>query len=146
MSVTKRIERLLLDRGVHPRKIKREISVACNVRYETVRQWFNGDIYQVGADYLITIADKWDGNFEWLRTGDGPMYRVRMEEDGPVYQLPPEKQAWLDLYDRTTEFERTLLVSELDRIRHAFRKPSGPSVKRGHNGAAVRIQESPVAS
>ncbi|ABC31021.1 predicted transcriptional regulator [Hahella chejuensis KCTC 2396] len=122
MSVTERIEQLLLERGVHRRQVKRKISNTCGVRYETVRQWFNGTIAEVGANYLLIIADKWDANFDWLYTGKGSMEKPKISEEAASY-LPEEKRAWLELFDNTSDVERAYMLNELKRFRKSIQNP-----------------------
>lgn len=72
MNVVDRIELLLRERGVPPRKVKRKVSEVCGVTYEAVRQWFAGTTEHIDIRYLELIAEHFRANLHWIRTGEGP--------------------------------------------------------------------------
>ena len=66
-----RVLDLLRARGLKDREIRRALSDACGITYQSVQQWFTGASKSIQAQHLATIAKTWGANLDWLVTGRG---------------------------------------------------------------------------
>lgn len=89
-TMIERIEKLALDAGVQPRKVRRTLAEICGVSYQAVASWFTGpnnpemvNVEKIAAHYQV--------HREWIETGTGPKSR---DEDSvrPVraFSCPPQ--------------------------------------------------------
>lgn len=68
-----RVMALLKAKGLTDRQIKPALARACDITYQSVREWFTGDTKTIAATHLKTIAKEWGGSLEWLVDGTGSM-------------------------------------------------------------------------
>lgn len=69
MSITKRLDELLLKNGIPKRNIKRELANTCSLSYEAIRQWYTGDSKNIRNDNLTAIAKRFNTTTDWILTG-----------------------------------------------------------------------------
>jgi len=55
--MAKRIELILLDRGISPRKVKSKIAEICDISIQAVYQWFNGKTQQIEHEHIVKIGN-----------------------------------------------------------------------------------------
>lgn len=98
MNTIDRIEKLLIDKGVPRRKIKRALADACDTSYQAVRDWFTGATEKISPKYLAIIAKEWGSTTDYLITGDTSSLKDPTEQiESQINKLPPDKQ--LELYE-----------------------------------------------
>lgn len=99
MNTIERIEKLLIEKGVPRRKIKRALADVCNTSYQAVRDWFTGATQKISPDYLALIAKEWGSTTDYLITGNTESLKDPTEQlEDKINKLPPEKQ--LELYEK----------------------------------------------
>lgn len=94
-TVIERIERLALDAGVAPRKVRRTLAEICGVSVQAANSWFIGP-NNPSLPSMEKIAKHFNVHREWIETGIGPRdmtdnsVRPINNED---YQLIPQYTA-----------------------------------------------------
>lgn len=73
MTVTDRINRLLLARGVKARSIKPTLARVCDISYSAVSQWFSESTKSIKPENLQSIAREYGSSVDWLLSGQGEM-------------------------------------------------------------------------
>lgn len=79
MNTVDRIEKLLIDRGVPRRQLRKELARTCGISVQAVGEWFNGKTKNIAHSNLISIADKYDSNIDYLLTGASMAKEPRAE-------------------------------------------------------------------
>jgi transcriptional regulator with XRE-family HTH domain len=113
MNTIQRIEKLLIEHGVAPRKVRRELADACGVSYQAVRDWFNGDTQKISPDYLAIIAKKWGTTSDYLITGDKSGVEHAKAVAGERDWVP---QNATEYYDRYGAHLESLPLKELIKV------------------------------
>lgn len=99
MNTIDRIEKLLIEKGVPRRKVKRALADVCDVSYQAVRDWFTGSTQKISPDYIALIAKEWKSTTDYLITGDTSTLKDPTKDaEDSINKLPLDAQ--LELYEK----------------------------------------------
>jgi len=70
MTITDRINQLLLENGVKARSIKPTLARVCGISYSAVSQWYSGTTGSIKHENLQAIAKAYKSSVDWLLTGE----------------------------------------------------------------------------
>lgn len=68
-----RVRKLMRARGVADREIRPRLADVCDIKYQSVKGWFDGSTKTIQANNLSKIATHWGANLDWLVSGKGSM-------------------------------------------------------------------------
>lgn len=74
MTITDRINQLLLENGVKTRSIKPTLARVCGISYSAVSQWYSGTTGSIKHENLQAIAKAYKSSVDWLLTGEDPKH------------------------------------------------------------------------
>lgn len=113
MSITKRLDELLIKNGIPKRSIKRELAAACGLSYEAVRKWYSGQSNNIRNDNLTAIAKKFNTTTDWILTGK----EAKSNHGVPVNTVKTEDQNTISIpliADKNTYGYNILIGVDMD--------------------------------
>lgn len=107
MTITDRMQQLLVRRGIRPKDVKPALARACGVTKQAVWRWFNGDTGAIKSVHIIEIAKQFSTTTDWLLTGNGPMdsQRSAIEKKNSSLQIKQPNFVTIELFDYAGSLE-----------------------------------------
>lgn len=98
MKAVERLEKAMIDAGVPPRRVKREMASLCDISPQAVHAWFSTETKRPSAEHLDKVAAAYGLNLHWIITGKGNKLSSSPDSEyealilETLRDLPPEMQ------------------------------------------------------
>lgn len=156
-----RVAQLLKARGVPDKEARTALADVCDIRYQSVKGWFDGTSKTIRAENLAKIAKKWGGNLNWLITGKGEMLSNTANTEASNYTttkkapliswvqagdwseaIEHEASEWIDVPEADGNVFWLRVVGDSMTSNHGISAPEGSLIKvdpdmSPHNGSLV---------
>ncbi|WP_213665367.1 S24 family peptidase [Pseudomonas sp. RC4D1] len=93
MTITDRINQLLLENGVKSRSIRPTLARICGISYSAVSQWYSGTTGSIKHENLQAIAKAYGSSVDWLLTGSTPKHSETLQENFRSELTPDQPNA-----------------------------------------------------
>lgn len=109
MNTIERIEKLLLEAGVPPHKVRSSLSEVCDVTPQAVGEWFKGTTKRISPEYIAAIAAHWNTSSDYLITGKHPKTQSITPTDASEFF-----EQYGEFFDNLPLREKMRLAAKLD--------------------------------